>query len=86
MHLMTLKGHFQNLTSIQGHGQGQGHSGRSNCIWIDASGRDKDIGAIFISLSSLYQKLLATNLCDPVVTSGDLVGGHWPKLHMGHQE
>jgi len=77
MFLMTLKGHFLNLTSRQGHGQGQVHSNRSNCIWIEASRQGKHIGAIFISLSLFYQKLLAKNICDPVATSGDLVGGQW---------
>jgi len=77
IYLMTLKGHFQNLTSGQGHVVTQYDPGGSNFIWVDAYWRGKHIGAIFSSLSSLYQKLLAKNLCDPVVTSGDLVGGHW---------
>ena len=51
--------------------------GRSYCIWADAYWPDKHICAIFISLSSFYQKLLANNRLWPRVTSGDLVGGHW---------
>ena len=77
MYLMTLKGNFRNLTSGQGHVVTQYDQGGSNFTWVDAYWRGKHIGAIFSSVSSLYQKLLATNLCDPVVTSGDLVGGQW---------
>jgi len=75
--MMTLKGHFLNLTSGQGHVVTQYDPGRSYGIWVDASWRDKHICAIFISLSSFYQKLLANNRLWPRVTSGDLVGGHW---------
>jgi len=71
------KGHFCNLTSGQGHVMTQYDLGRSYCLWVDASWRGKYIGAIFIFLSSLYQKLLAKNRLWPRVTSVDLVGGHW---------
>ena len=51
---LTLKGHFDHLTS------GKGHDliGRSCCISVDPYGRPEHSYGVFIDLAGLYRKLL----------------------------
>ena len=68
--MLTLKSQGQNLTSVQGHVGSPFDRGRSDCMSVDVSRREKQIGLNRTALSLFYQ-LEAKKRIWPLMTSND---------------